>query len=547
MEGRSRHFTLVGMRGRQSSRQCKECCIHESRKPPQLPGLRTSQDTAAAHRLCLKTGQERSIFIGSENTTLPDIQGQFPEASFADAFYPVGDWDTKGLFTTMVSPASSSEVTKQYTLRAWLPTTSGDSYPAATTLRSNNFSYTNYLTPYGQCFHLLPAPDDMEAILRIYMETIHPIFPVLDYDNYRSKPAKSADKILLSLSICIAASVHPSSGQYFRHVAAYPADFSLMISNAIKSSNTLSLVQDKLILIQSLSLLSLFKLFSGNRQESKDLLSHAISHAHAAGLHYYGHRTPEKKQASTRALCCLFAIDTIHTACSRYPAQFHQRDFGSRLTSWVAEQEPCFQLFLRTILLLERAVDLSRTADYGGWEGSFPSFEHLLGQVDTSTTIEVLYHAVAIVACPSSTSTSACSCSSEAHPRQALAASRITYIVGEEFYGQLPLLPVIPYAVGLSLRVSWNTMLRSKTLLFKERARKQVLDNCAILRSLGGVYSSASCMADLAERLVYEQESKEEGGKNANENQEPPHLRSASWRWAPGKLSRHSREIEDFA
>lgn len=90
-------------------------------------------------------------------------------------------------------------------------------------------------------------------------------------------------------------------------------------------------------------------------------------------------------------------------------------------------------------------------------------------------------------------------------------------------------------------------MLRSKTLLFKERARKQVLDNCAILRSLGGVYSSASCMADLAERLVYEQESKEEGGKNANENQEPPHLRSASWRWAPGKLSRHSREIEDFA
>lgn len=119
--------------------------------------------------------------------------------------------------------------------------------------------------------------------------------------------------------------------------------------------------------------------------------------------------------------------------------------------------------------------------------------------------------------------------------------------MGEEFHGQLPLLPVIPYAVGLSLRVSWNILLRSKTLLFKKRARKQVLDNCAILRSLGGVYSSASCMADLAERLVYEQESKEEGGKNGNQNQEPSHLRSASWRWAPGKLSRHSREIEDFA
>ncbi|KAK6814324.1 hypothetical protein RU639_010079 [Aspergillus parasiticus] len=486
--------------------------------------------------------------MGFENTTLPDIQGQFPETSFTDAFYPVGDWGTKGLFTTMASPASSSEVIKQYTLRAWLPTTSGYSYPAATTLRSNNFSYTNYLTPsasppcpYGQCLHLLPTPDDMEAILRIYMETIQPIFPVLDYDNYRSMPAKSADKILLSLSIFIAASVDPRSGQYFRHVAACPADFSLTISDAIKSSNLLGLVQDKLILIQSLSLLSLFKLFSGNRQESADLLSHAISHAHAAGLHHDGHTTPQIKQASTRALCCLFAIDTIHSACSRHPAQFHRRDFGSSLTSWIAEQEPCFQLFLRTILLLERAVDISRTAEYGGWGGSFPPFEHLLGKVDTSSipapliaTIEVLYHAVAIVACPSSPSSSACSGSSEAHPRQALAASRITYIAGEEFHGQLTLLPVIPYAVGLSLRVSWNIMLRSKTRLFKERAAKQVLDNCAILRSLGGVYSSASCMADLAERLVYEQESKEEGGENGKQNQEPSYLRSdASWRWAP--------------
>ncbi|KAE8370159.1 hypothetical protein BDV27DRAFT_140604 [Aspergillus caelatus] len=448
----------------------------------------------------------------------------------------------------MVSPASSSEVIKQYTLRAWLPTASCYSYPAATTLGSNNFSYTNYLTPsaspscpYGQSLDLLPCPNDMDAILRIYMETIHPIFPALDYDNYQSMPARSAGKILLSLSICIAASVIPSSGQYFRHVAACPADFSLTISDAIKSSNMLVLVQDKLISIQSLSLLSLFKLFSGNRQESTDLLYHAISHAQAAGLHYDGHTTPQPKQASTRSLLCLFAIDTIHSACSRHPAQFRRCGFGSCLTSWIVEQEPCFQLFLRTIVLLERAVDISRTAGYGGWVGSFPSFEDLLGEVNTSiisvpliATIEVLYHAVAIVAYPSSTSTSAHSSSWEADPRQALAASRITYIVGEEFDGQLTLLPVIPYAVGLSLRVSWNIMLRSKTLLFKTRARKQVLENCAILRSLGGVYSSASLMADLAERLVYEQDSKEESGENGKQNQEASYLRSdTSWGWAP--------------
>lgn len=393
MKDLSKQFTLLGnaARGGGFSRKCKQCCIHGSTKPPQLPGLRIPKDTAAGHELCVRMGQEPSVFMDFENTTLPDKQGHFSGAYFTDSFYPIGEWDNKGLFTTMVTPASSIEVNKQYTLRAWLPTANGYSYPAATTLRSNNFSYTNYLTPsasppcsYRQCLDLLPTPEDMEDILRIYMETIHPIFPVLDYDNYRCMPAKSVDKILLSLSICVAASVNPSSRQYLRQVGTYPADVSLTLSDAIKSSNMLGLVQDNLISVQSLSLLSLFKMFSGNRQESTDLLSHAISHAHAAGLQYDGHTIPQPNQTSTRALCCLFAIDTIHSACSRHPAQFARCHFASSLTSWIAEQEPCFQLFLRTIMLLERAVEISRTAGYSGWEGSLPSFEHLLGEVDTS-------------------------------------------------------------------------------------------------------------------------------------------------------------------
>ena len=109
--------------------------------------------------------------------------------------------------------------------------------------------------------------------------------------------------------------------------------------------------------------------------------------------------------------------------------------------------------------------------------------------------------------------------------------------MGDEFNGQLTVLPVIPYAVGLSLRVSWNIMRRSTTLLFKTRARKQVLDNCVILRSLGGVYSSASLMAGLAEHLVYEQDSKEENGENGKQVPEASYMRSdTSWGWQPGRF-----------
>lgn len=76
--------------------------------------------------------------------------------------------------------------------------------------------------------------------------------------------------------------------------------------------------------------------------------------------------------------------------------------------------------------------------------------------------------------------------------------------MGEEFHGQLSLLPIVPYAVSLSLRVAYRDLRLSKTPMFRTRARKLLLANCSVLRELGDMFWSAVVMADLAEQTIRE-------------------------------------------
>lgn len=96
--------------------------------------------------------------------------------------------------------------------------------------------------------------------------------------------------------------------------------------------------------------------------------------------------------------------------------------------------------------------------------------------------------------------------SSASYVRQRLSAARVIAIVGEEFSGSLSLLPIVPYAVSLSLRVSYRELRLCKVPMFRARARKELLACCHLLRDLGTVFSSAVTLADLAENTVREME-----------------------------------------
>lgn len=113
-----------------------------------------------------------------------------------------------------------------------------------------------------------------------------------------------------------------------------------------------------------------------------------------------------------------------------------------------------------------------------------------------SATIEILYHAVGILACRTRSPAS--------HVRQSLSAGRISAIVREELSEDIALLPTIPYAVSLSLRVFYRDFRSSKATIFRTRARREILFSCSVLRRLGTTFASAVNMANLAEETVRE-------------------------------------------
>lgn len=106
----------------------------------------------------------------------------------------------------------------------------------------------------------------------------------------------------------------------------------------------------------------------------------------------------------------------------------------------------------------------------------------------------------------------------------------MTSIVGEEFHNELCPFPVIPYAVALSLRVSYQNLQLAKAEIFQKRARRQLASNCRLLRELGEVFYSASLMANLGEYLI----EKGDGQQEPSDATRPQHRGDANHQMPSG-------------
>ena len=118
-------------------------------------------------------------------------------------------------------------------------------------------------------------------------------------------------------------------------------------------------------------------------------------------------------------------------------------------------------------------------------------------------TIELLYHATAILSCRSSSCDVRLS-SSAAQVRQNLSATRLTAMHGDEFRNQVVLLPFVPYAISLSLSVAYREMRRSKVPMYRARAQNDVKANCRSLDQLGEIFWTARIMAQMGNATLRE-------------------------------------------
>lgn len=86
--------------------------------------------------------------------------------------------------------------------------------------------------------------------------------------------------------------------------------------------------------------------------------------------------------------------------------------------------------------------------------------------------------------------------------RQGLAAVRICSIVASECPQGLPPLPIVPYALSLSMGVSYQQFRSSKLITHFDRAKNSLEACCTLLEGLGVYWYSAEAMARLGRKAL---------------------------------------------
>ncbi len=120
-------------------------------------------------------------------------------------------------------------------------------------------------------------------------------------------------------------------------------------------------------------------------------------------------------------------------------------------------------------------------------------------------SLEIFYHSVAILSTQSPADVASSALPNPAtNSRRSLAADRITSIVGDEFFGQLSYMPFIPYALSLSLSVSYRKMRHSKVPMFRNRGKRAFRNNMLLLKSMDDMFWKSKTMVAMAEQVLNE-------------------------------------------
>lgn len=378
------------------------------------------------------------------------------------------------------------------------------------------------ILPYVRniCLKVIPPPVDYLALQSIYREKIHPLFPVFDDASFQAHD-DSPSTCLMKQVISLAAGTDGAAGPHLRFESSTPtlshAEFSTTLTSAIRAVVDSGIINDRLILAQCLSLLSLY--IQPQNPEEPDLpaliSAKAIHHAHTMAVQIKG-KGDDQDREMERLFLCTWTLDRLTGAFYGRPCLMHERDFGRNVDEAIARQNAPFRLFLIVIQFLEGVISLYRP---GAPECDFfnlGALEELIVRAGASripayliATIETFYNGVIILSCrvPSPghdgrdvVPIPAASC------RRSLAADRIAFVVGKEFKGQLSPLPIVPYSVSLALSVAYRKMRFTQIPMYWHRAKGFFATNCALLHSLGDIFWSARALATLGDRVLLEME-----------------------------------------
>lgn len=300
----------------------------------------------------------------------------------------IGHLNPEGMFHTDHQPITSPATASQSNVGIWLKERHGGAETANT--RFKLFDHFDCETRRlviplieASC-SLVTSAADFHSLSAIYLDKIHPIFPVLHssiFETYHHDP----NSVLLRQGICLVASMNREAKSFLRlqdstdHLSHRA--FAKRIFSAMRAAVDLESVTDKVVLIQALSLMSLYIEGPEGRALSSQLCARAIDHAHLIGLHVQARANVEDEGYADTLLCSVWAIDKLHAAFHGRPVLMHERDLRIDFDACIQKQQKPFRLMLQIIGLLHKVIDLYRPRSDSPstqWDGTFPTFEDIV-------------------------------------------------------------------------------------------------------------------------------------------------------------------------
>lgn len=252
----------------------------------------------------------------------------------------------------------------QETIRKPAPAPTPDSGP-----EKHLAAYIASLNAYA-----LPARPCVDALLSLYLSSIHPLYPILDDPTCALFKTPDKVSILLLQSVLLVASRHPDAITHLRMSASgellKPQEFALRLETRIKALLYADDERDRMILIRVYALLSL----SGGNEASRNLAL-AIHHAHSLGLHIQNSKAAD-------LWWCLWTLDKLQAAMNGRPILVKLEDISIGQPVKTREGKgAAFRVMVKLAKLLEEVIALYRPGSDRCWEHQFPEFaEYLDGE-----------------------------------------------------------------------------------------------------------------------------------------------------------------------
>ncbi|OTB06722.1 hypothetical protein M426DRAFT_318784 [Hypoxylon sp. CI-4A] len=384
-----------------------------------------------------------------------------------------------------------------------------------------------------ECLQVIPPRSDLEALIEIFKQEIHPIMPIVDFDTRALREPPSHDNpatIVLRQAICIAACKSASARPYLNlqggddgHTTFHtPRSFADRLFSTVKISQDIGLVDDRIELVQVLALLSFHSYGPDGDEEVARLCGQAIHFAYSAGLHY-----PSRPQDSisevrrVEILCSLFSLDRLIAMITGRPSMIrrHEICLPKEDSDEMKAISPGLAVLFRLCQMLDRVLDLYRARPCDEvakeayiWDASWPEFEDLAKDYKIQSLhssmqacLELLYHVISVISYRPALAHSTEALTSDSTPsavqnskiRHKHSAQQISLLLSLE----IAKLPFIPYAASLSLTVALRNLSQAVLESTRQMARDNVNRNIRLLERLADMYWHAESALTLGQRV----------------------------------------------